>query len=81
MASAADPAASLVAALELLTPTLSEGASIVRRGEEAYAAKTARWSAQGAPQPGAVVNVGTEADVEAVVGRPNNPFPLLPGRG
>jgi len=68
MGSVPDPTGgSLVEALGLLAPTLSPAATVVRSGEDAYAERTARWSAKGAPRPGAVVNVASEADVEAVV--------------
>ncbi len=50
-----------------LKEKLSPKASIDLYSEEAFAANAARWSDYKAPQPGAVVNVATESDIEKTV--------------
>ncbi len=51
--------------LDLLKSSLSAHATIVLQGDVSYAGSTARWSEKDAPKPGAVVNVTSEAAVEA----------------
>lgn len=53
--------------LESLTSALSPQATVDIKGSAAYAASAARWSDLNTPKPGAVINVASEADVEATV--------------
>jgi hypothetical protein len=50
-----------------LRNNLSPGASINLASEEAFEANKKRWSENKAPQPGAIVNVATESDIEQTV--------------
>jgi hypothetical protein len=61
--------------LDLLRPLLSQGASIDVKGDENYTQTAARWSEYQTPKPGAVVNIGCEADIEATVRGSNMAFP------
>lgn len=54
--------------LKTLGKVLSEGASINFPGDPDFYANTIRWSEYAAPQPGAVINVATETDVQKTVG-------------
>ena len=55
--------------VDALKAVLSSGASIDFKGDDNYKTTAARWSDLNAPKPGAVVNVASEADIEAVVSR------------
>jgi hypothetical protein len=55
---------SLRGKLEGLRSVLSGNASVSFRGDPEFSANALRWSEFGAPQPGAIVNVATEADVQ-----------------
>lgn len=60
-----------------LRESLSPEASINLRSNEAFKDNAARWSDYRAPQPGAVVNVATESDIEKTVSQsmmPANPL-------
>ncbi|EPS31096.1 hypothetical protein PDE_06051 [Penicillium oxalicum 114-2] len=50
--------------LKILDKVLSEGASIKFPGDPDFYPNTIRWSEYAAPQPGAVINVATETDVQ-----------------
>jgi hypothetical protein len=58
---------SLVEKIGKLRDKLSPGASINLASDEAFEANKKRWSEYKAPQPGAVVNVATEGDIEQTV--------------
>jgi len=47
---------------------LNGSASINLRGDTDFLKNTERWSGYAAPQPGAVINVTTESDVQNTVG-------------
>jgi hypothetical protein len=57
----------LFQSIHALKEKLSPKASINMRSDEAFATNAARWSDYKAPQPGAVVNVATESDIEKTV--------------
>ena len=54
--------------LKILDKVLSEGASIKFPGDPDFYPNTIRWSEYAAPQPGAVINVATETDVQKTLG-------------
>ena len=54
--------------IALLKQSLSPEATIVLLQDEGYKISAARWSDYHAPQPGAVVNVACESDIEKTVG-------------
>jgi hypothetical protein len=54
--------------LQSLKSVLNEAASINCRGDPDFYPNTIRWSEYAAPQPGAVINVATESDVQKTVG-------------
>lgn len=56
--------------LDILKSALSAEATFDTIGEESYEKSAARWSDLGTPKPGVVVNVASEADVEATVSLP-----------
>ncbi len=58
----------LEAKLQDLQSVLSGDASINFRDDPDFRANTIRWSEYSAPDPGAVVNVATETDVQKTVG-------------
>jgi hypothetical protein len=58
--------------IDALTASLSSGATIDYKGDANYATSAARWSDLNAPKPGAVVNVASEADIEATVSYHNS---------
>ena len=53
--------------LESLAIVLNDGASINFPGDPKFYSNTIRWSEHAAPQPGAAINVATEADVQKTV--------------
>jgi hypothetical protein len=53
--------------LDALTARLSSAATIDIKGDANYATSAARWSDLNTPKPGVVVNVTSEADIEATV--------------
>lgn len=55
------------AKLQSLQSVLSEAASVNTRGDPEFNTNTLRWSEYAAPQPGAVINVATETDVQKTV--------------
>ncbi len=57
----------LYESIQTLKDQLSPNASIDFRSDEAFKDNAARWSDLKAPQPGAVVNVATESDIEKTV--------------
>jgi hypothetical protein len=57
----------LFASIHALKDKLSPKASINFRTDETFKDNAARWSDYKAPQPGAVVNVATEGDIEKTV--------------
>lgn len=62
-------AASLEDKLQGLKKQLSSGASVVLSSDPRFKASATRWSDFAAAQPGAVVHVATEVDVEHAVFR------------
>ena len=58
---------SLKGKLQSLQSHLNKAASINFRGDPEFKANTLRWSGFAAPQPGAVINVTTENDVQKTV--------------
>ena len=58
---------SLKGKLQSLQSHLDGAASINFRGDPDFQANTLRWSDFAAPQPGAVINVATENDVQKTV--------------
>lgn len=58
---------SLKERLLTLEPFLNGAASISFRGDPEFKTNTERWSEYAAPQPGAVINVVTESDVQKTV--------------
>lgn len=53
--------------LQTLKAVLNEAASINFPGDREFYPNTIRWSEYAAPQPGAVINVATETDVQKTV--------------
>lgn len=53
--------------LKTLGKVLSERASINFPGDADFSSNTIRWSEYAAPQPGAVINVATETDIQKTV--------------
>jgi hypothetical protein len=54
--------------LKVLDKVLNKGASINFPGDPDFYPNTIRWSEYAAPQPGAVINIATETDVQKTVG-------------
>ncbi len=53
--------------LDALKDALSVAATIEKPDDAGFATSIARWNDKGAPKPGAVVHVASEADIEATV--------------
>lgn len=63
--------------LKTLGNVLSEGASINFPGDANFYSNTVRWSEYAAPQPGAVINVTTESDVQKTVSAISLEHPIM----